>query len=128
MKKTVSVSIRLDVEIFEAYESQAKQLGIPPRTYIKDILTNNYQSIAISTQIGNIERILSNFEAMLDQQMNALNEAGSLPPKMFDDIALMQMMLIKIMMNNNVSKADMGELHNRALKHSNEYYKGITNE
>lgn len=107
--KVKTYAVRLPPEIAEFYDELAQSEGIRTSKLFSTILSNHFQSNAVTQQANRIENLVDRLEQRLDD----FELKNSLSEKYYEDFSTTYMMLLWLMMKGNASKDEIRNMQSK---------------
>lgn len=107
--KVKTYAVRLPPEIAEFYDQLAESEGIRTSKLFSKILSNHFQSNAVTQQANRIENLVDRLEQRLDD----FELKNSLSEKYYEDFSTTYMMLVWLMMKNDASKDEIRNMQSK---------------
>lgn len=107
--KVKTYAVRLPTEIAEFYDELAQSEGIRTSKLFSKILSNHFQSNAVTQQANRIENLVDRLEQRLDD----FELKNSLSEKYYEDFSTTYMMLLWLMMKGNASKDEIRNMQSK---------------
>ena len=112
--KVKTYAVRLPPEIAEFYDELAQSEGIRTSKLFSKILSNHFQSNAVTQQANRIENLVDRLEQRLDD----FELKNSLSEKYYEDFSTTYMMLLWLMMKGNASKDEIRNMQSKGAAYA----------
>lgn len=112
--KVKTYAVRLPPEIAEFYDELAQSEGIRTSKLFSTILSNHFQSNAVTQQANRIENLVDRLEQRLDD----FELKNSLSEKYYEDFSTTYMMLLWLMMKGNASKDEIRNMQSKGAAYA----------
>lgn len=122
MAEYKAYTVRLDPLIGDEYEKTARELGLKPAEYLREILTNNLHLINLKSEVGKVEYLLKEFEENLKKSMVKFKSENALNEKYFEDFGAVYMMMLSFILNQNVDQQQVRNIQKTGLNYAHENY------
>ncbi|MDC4505792.1 MULTISPECIES: hypothetical protein [unclassified Acinetobacter] len=116
--KVKTYAVRLPPEIAEFYDQLAESEGIRTSKLFSKILSNHFQSNAVTQQANRIENLVDRLEQRLDD----FELKNSLSERYFEDFSTSYMMLLWLLMKGNASKDEIRSMQRKGEAYAETHF------
>lgn len=116
--KVKTYAVRLPPEIAEFYDQLADSEGIRTSKLFSKILSNHFQSNAVTQQANRIENLVDRLEQRLDD----FELKNSLSERYFEDFSTSYMMLLWLLMKGNASKDEIRSMQRKGEAYAETHF------
>lgn len=116
--KVKTYAVRLLPEIAEFYDQLAESEGIRTSKLFSKILSNHFQSNAVTQQANRIENLVDRLEQRLDD----FELKNSLSERYFEDFSTSYMMLLWLLMKGNASKDEIRSMQRKGEAYAETHF------
>ncbi|MDM1786822.1 hypothetical protein [Acinetobacter bereziniae] len=116
--KVKTYAVRLPPEIAEFYDQLAESEGIRTSKLFSKILSNHFQSNAVTQQANRIENLVDRLEQRLDD----FELKNSLSERYFEDFSTSYLMLLWLLMKGNASKDEIRSMQRKGEAYAETHF------
>lgn len=116
--KVKTYAVRLPPEIAEFYDQLAESEGIRTSKLFSKILSNHFQSNAVTQQANRIENLVDR----LEQRLYDFELKNSLSERYFEDFSTSYMMLLWLLMKGNASKDEIRSMQRKGEAYAETHF------
>ena len=112
--KVKTYAVRLPPEIAEFYDQLAESEGIRTSKLFSKILSNHFQSNAVTQQANRIESLVDRLEQRLDD----FELKNNLSDRFYEDFSTSYMMLLWLLLKGNASKDEIRSMQRKGSQYA----------
>lgn len=118
MSDTRRYNLRMDSSVADFYDELAQSQGLKTPVLFREILTSHMHTIAIKTQVDRFENLIDDFEARINNKIDAMDDNS----KFYEHFGTVYMLLMWLVKEGRISEADLRIVLNRGREVGKQIY------